>query len=70
MTKLDELQAAANACHKTCSDYSCVRSGSCTGHAGHEYNDEWRRIDNQRKQDEDDRRLAEQINRLKKAGAI
>jgi hypothetical protein len=67
---LDELSAAADACHKSCSDYSCVRMGSCTGVAGHNYSDAIRARDTQRKQDNDDARLAPQINRLKKAGAI
>ena len=70
MSKLDELSAAADACHKSCSDYSCVRLGSCTGIAGHEYSNELHRMQKQREQDADDARLAAQIARLKKAGAI
>lgn len=37
--KMERLEAAARACHEKCSDYSCVRSGHCTGHAGHELED-------------------------------
>ena len=68
--KLERLRARADACHESCSDYSCVRRGDCGGFAGHEYRAECHRLEEKRKQAESDAALAAQIKRLKKAGAI
>lgn len=67
---VDKLQRTADKCYASCSDYSCVRSGYCTGFAGHAVDDARREERKQREQDASDAALAAQIKRLKKAGAI
>lgn len=39
MTDMKALGEAVDACFKDCSDYSCVRMGSCTGCAGRAYSE-------------------------------
>ncbi len=39
MKDLKTLIKEEEACYKNCSDYSCVRSGGCTGFAGHAVRD-------------------------------
>ena len=39
MTTIQDLNKKEEECYKNCSDYSCVRSGGCTGFAGHAVRD-------------------------------
>lgn len=68
--QLKELSKAADDCFKNCGDYSCVRSGGCTGFAGHRYEDAILANRHDRKQESEDIKLATQIKRLKSKGLI
>ncbi len=48
---LEKAVAAESKCYSSCSDYSCVRSGGCTGEAGYKV----RELAYQQKREEDER---------------
>lgn len=68
--ELAQLIADAEACHKRCSDYSCVRSGTCTGFAGGALRDFYAAAKRSAEQAKSDAALAAQIKRLRKAGLV
>lgn len=60
--ELKLLEQKADACFKSCSDYSCVRSGGCTGSAHHALSDfYWKK-----KRIDEDRAAAARIRQLLK----